>query len=435
MIINHNMSAMYANRALGSHADRAQQEHGEARFRAADQPRRRRCFRPRGFREAAQPDPRPQPGTSGTSRTAYPSSRPPRATSRRRRTYCTASASCPCSLSNGIYTAEDRMQIQVEVSQLVDEINRIASHAQFNGMNILTGRFRQHGDQIMQLQVGANMDQNERIFIGTMTAEALGLQGAQGATDGTDFHRGSRKGQPVHRHARRRPQDRIKAARRPRRLPEPLRDGLQGRRDRSREPPGRREPHPRHRHGQRDGRVTSRTRSCRRPAERCSPRPTPGPSRSCSCWVNVNRSMIRHGELPGRRLSERMAFPGREGIAPPSPCLLFQGGSVCQSTFPPYRRLNPYFPSRSSRPRKRQRPKRRGSPRGHHEDRTTRLHGQRCSEELSQRKRRLQQAALVQPSTRSSTRWSSRSSTPRPIRLYGRSRPPRSSTSTSASAR
>jgi len=29
--------------------------------------------------------------------------------------------------SNGIYTAEDRMQIQVEVSQLVDEINRIAS--------------------------------------------------------------------------------------------------------------------------------------------------------------------------------------------------------------------------------------------------------------------------------------------------------------------
>jgi len=87
--------------------------------------------------------------------------------------------------SNGIYTAEDRMQIQVEVSQLVDEINRIASHAQFNGMNILTGRFSKEGEQIMQLQVGANMDQNERVFIGTMTAQALGLQGAQGATEGT----------------------------------------------------------------------------------------------------------------------------------------------------------------------------------------------------------------------------------------------------------
>ncbi|GAB1432526.1 flagellin [Spirochaetota bacterium] len=85
--------------------------------------------------------------------------------------------------ANGIYTSEDRMQIQVEVSQLVDEINRIASHAQFNGMNILTGRFAKDGGQIMQLQVGANMDQNERVFIGTMTANALGLQGAQGTDE------------------------------------------------------------------------------------------------------------------------------------------------------------------------------------------------------------------------------------------------------------
>ena len=43
--------------------------------------------------------------------------------------------------SNGIYTAEDRMYIQVEISQLVAEVDRIASHAQFNGMNMLTGRF------------------------------------------------------------------------------------------------------------------------------------------------------------------------------------------------------------------------------------------------------------------------------------------------------
>lgn len=85
--------------------------------------------------------------------------------------------------ANGIYSSEDRMQIQVEVSQLVDEINRIASHAQFNGMNILTGRFADGsvtGD-IMQLQVGANMDQSERIQIGTMTAQALGLANEQGA--------------------------------------------------------------------------------------------------------------------------------------------------------------------------------------------------------------------------------------------------------------
>jgi flagellin len=88
--------------------------------------------------------------------------------------------------ANGIYTSEDRMQIQVEVSQLVDEVNRIASHAQFNGMNMLTGRFATGsvtGD-IMQLQVGANMDQSERIFIGTMTASALGLQNGQGGDNG-----------------------------------------------------------------------------------------------------------------------------------------------------------------------------------------------------------------------------------------------------------
>jgi flagellin len=85
--------------------------------------------------------------------------------------------------SNGVYSSEDRMQIQVEVSQLVDEINRIASHAQFNGMNMLTGRFAKGGSQVMQLQVGANMDQSKQIFIGTMTAQSLGLKGAQGSTE------------------------------------------------------------------------------------------------------------------------------------------------------------------------------------------------------------------------------------------------------------
>ena len=45
--------------------------------------------------------------------------------------------------ANGIYSDEDRMQIQVEVSQLVAEVDRIASQAQFNGMNLLTGRFAQ----------------------------------------------------------------------------------------------------------------------------------------------------------------------------------------------------------------------------------------------------------------------------------------------------
>ena len=83
--------------------------------------------------------------------------------------------------SNGIYTDEDRMQVQVEVSALVNEVDRIASHAQFNGMNMLTGRFaRSVGQNVvtasMWLQIGANMDQRTRVFIGTMTSDSLGLR-------------------------------------------------------------------------------------------------------------------------------------------------------------------------------------------------------------------------------------------------------------------
>jgi flagellin len=83
--------------------------------------------------------------------------------------------------SNGVYTSEDRMQIQVEVSQLVDEVDRIASHAQFNGLNLLTGRFaRDSGENSltgsMWFHVGANMDQRVRIYVGTMTSKALGVR-------------------------------------------------------------------------------------------------------------------------------------------------------------------------------------------------------------------------------------------------------------------
>ena len=77
------------------------------------------------------------------------------------------------------------MQIQVEVSQLVDEVNRIASHAQFNGMNLLTGNFgtvhpnKAGDDRGVWFQIGANMDQREQVFISAMTADALGLISGQ----------------------------------------------------------------------------------------------------------------------------------------------------------------------------------------------------------------------------------------------------------------
>lgn len=94
--------------------------------------------------------------------------------------------------SNGIYSQEDRMQIQVEVSELIDEVDRIASHAQFNGMNLLTGRFaRFTGENTVMasiwLHVGANMDQRERMYIGTMNSQGLGLKNPVGNAETASF--------------------------------------------------------------------------------------------------------------------------------------------------------------------------------------------------------------------------------------------------------
>ena len=164
--------------------------------------------------------------------------------------------------SNGIYSNEDRMQIQVEVSALVSEVNRIASHAQFNGMNMLTGRFaRATGENAitasMWLHIGANMDQRIRVFIGTMTAQGLGVQGANGLPANADLHLPVLPGprQRGHRRAGPRAADRQQAARGPGRLPEQAGVRHEGAVGRSGEPAGRGVPDPGHRHGGADGGV------------------------------------------------------------------------------------------------------------------------------------------------------------------------------------
>ncbi len=79
--------------------------------------------------------------------------------------------------SNGIYSAEDRQLIQVEVSQLVDEVDRIASQAEFNRFKLLLGQFsRTSRNSSMWLHMGPNANQRERVYIGTMTAKALKLR-------------------------------------------------------------------------------------------------------------------------------------------------------------------------------------------------------------------------------------------------------------------
>lgn len=80
--------------------------------------------------------------------------------------------------SNGLYSSDDRLQIQVEVSQLVAEVDRIASSAQFNGLNMLTGRYADNeAGEKMTFQVGANVDQSISVNIAAATAVALGLKG------------------------------------------------------------------------------------------------------------------------------------------------------------------------------------------------------------------------------------------------------------------
>jgi len=76
--------------------------------------------------------------------------------------------------SNGIYSAQDRQLIQVEVSALIDEVDRISSQAEFNRFKVLTGNFsRVNGQSSMWFHMGPNQNQRERIYIGTMTAAAF----------------------------------------------------------------------------------------------------------------------------------------------------------------------------------------------------------------------------------------------------------------------
>jgi flagellin len=181
MVINHNMSSMYSNRTLGVSNDQLQSNieklsSGQRINRAGDDASglavsEKMRSQIRGLNQANR---NIQNGVSFIQSTEGYLQETTDILQRIRELAVQS--------ANGIYSDEDRMQIQVEVSQLVSEVDRIASQAQFNGMNTLTGAFAADSvsGRIMQFQIGANVDQNARVYIGTMTAQALGLKGAQG---------------------------------------------------------------------------------------------------------------------------------------------------------------------------------------------------------------------------------------------------------------
>ncbi|MBS7295993.1 MAG: flagellin [Treponema sp.] len=180
MVINHNMSAMFANRqlgvtGLGLNKDMEKLSSGERINRAGDDASglavsEKMRSQIRGLNQASQN------AENGISFIQTTEGYLQETTDIMQRLRELAVQS-----SNGIYSDEDRMQIQVEVSQLVAEVDRIASSAQFNGMNMLTGRFAQPmGENVvtgsMWFHIGANMDQRTQVFIGTMSATALGIR-------------------------------------------------------------------------------------------------------------------------------------------------------------------------------------------------------------------------------------------------------------------
>ncbi|MCR5218776.1 flagellin [Treponema sp.] len=180
MVINHNMSAMFSNRSLGvTHGsltkDMEKLSSGEKINRAGDDASglavsEKMRSQIRGLNQASRN------ASNGISFIQTTEGYLQETTDIIQRIRELAVQS-----SNGIYSDEDRMQIQVEVSALVAEVDRIASQAQFNGMNMLTGRFaKPTGENTptasMWLHIGANMDQRTQVYIGTMTAEALGIR-------------------------------------------------------------------------------------------------------------------------------------------------------------------------------------------------------------------------------------------------------------------
>lgn len=77
--------------------------------------------------------------------------------------------------SNSTNTSTDRNEIQKEVNQLTSEINRIGNTTEFNTQKLINGNIA--SGSALQLQIGANSQQNFAVDIYDMRAEALGIAG------------------------------------------------------------------------------------------------------------------------------------------------------------------------------------------------------------------------------------------------------------------
>jgi flagellin len=91
--------------------------------------------------------------------------------------------------SNDTNTSADRSSLNAEVSQLLSELDRIASTTSFNGQVLLAGGFSGSGNGAV-FQVGANSGQTITVNIGAANQSALGLA-ATASTNVTTLVTGS----------------------------------------------------------------------------------------------------------------------------------------------------------------------------------------------------------------------------------------------------
>ena len=73
--------------------------------------------------------------------------------------------------SNGTYTAQDRVALQAEVSDLQSEINRIATDTTFNNIGVLSGA----ASTGITFQIGADNTQTMTVSVARITISAAGI--------------------------------------------------------------------------------------------------------------------------------------------------------------------------------------------------------------------------------------------------------------------
>ena len=176
MRINHNMSAIFATRQLHTYSNRLDRTierlaSGEAIVRAGDDASNLAVSEKMRtqIRGLIQAEKNAQNGLS-LLQVAEGSYQQLNEIMQRIRVLALQSA-------NGIYSDGDRKLIQVEVSQLIDEVDRIATTAEFNRMKLLDGRFsaKKTNAEGMFFHVGAGKDERINVFIATVGVKAFNL--------------------------------------------------------------------------------------------------------------------------------------------------------------------------------------------------------------------------------------------------------------------